>query len=74
VRAVIEAMLGVSALIILVALTIQAAPVVIILDNSMVAIVQIVKSMRELGCEPFLTEPNVEIASTWLCTGEDTLN
>jgi hypothetical protein len=30
--------------------------------------------MRELGCEPFLTEPNVEIASKWLHTGKDTLN
>jgi len=69
VRAGIEAMLGASALTIPIALAVQAAKA----DN-VVTLVQIVKSMRELGCEPFLGEPDPEIAGRWLHTIEDTLD
>lgn len=34
--------------------------------DSVVALVRSIKSMRELGYEPFLGEPDVKIASIWL--------
>jgi len=40
----------------------------------MVTLVQIVKIMRELGCEPFLGKLEAEIAGKWLHTIEDTLD
>jgi hypothetical protein len=43
------------------------------IDN-VVALVWIVKNMRELRCEPLLGELDAEIADKWLHTIEDTLN
>ena len=42
--------------------------------DSVVTLVRIVKSMRELGCKPFLGEPDAEIVGRWLCTIENTLD
>jgi len=74
VRAVIEAMPGASAPTIPVAPAVQAAPAATTKADNVVTLVRIVKSMRELGCEPFLGEPNAEIAGRWLRTIEDTLD
>ena len=40
--------------------------------DNVVTLVWIVKSMRELGCERFLGEPDAEIVGRWLRTIEDT--
>jgi len=53
---------------------VQAAPVPTTKADNVVTLVWIVKSMRELGCEPFLGEPDAEIAGRWLRTIEDTLD
>ena len=74
VRAVIVAMPGGSAPTIPIAPTVQATPMATIKADSVVTLVRIVKSMRELGCEPFLGEPDAEIAGRWLCTIENTLD
>jgi hypothetical protein len=73
VRAVIEAMPGASTPTIPIASAVQAAPVATKKADNVVTSVRIVKSMRELGCEPFLGEPDAEIAGRWLHTIEDTL-
>jgi len=59
---VIEAMPGASAPTMPIVLIIQATPVAMIKADSVVTLVRIVKSMRELGCEPFLGEPDAKIA------------
>jgi hypothetical protein len=71
VRAVIEAMPGASAPTIPVAPAVQAVPAATTKADNVVTLVRIVKSMRELGCEPFLGEPDAEIAGRWLRTIED---
>jgi len=53
----IEPMPGASAPTILIALAVQTASVATTKADSLVTLVWIVKSMRELGCEPFLGEP-----------------
>jgi hypothetical protein len=74
VKAVIEAMPGASAPTIPVAPAVQTAPAATKKADNVVTLVRIVKSMRELGCEPFLGEPDAEIAGRWLRTIEDTLD
>ena len=74
VRAVIEAMPGASTPTAPVTPAVQTIPVVAAPVDSVVTLVQTVKSMRELGCEPFLGEPDAEIAGRWLRTIEDTLD
>jgi uncharacterized metal-binding protein len=74
VRAVIEAMFGASTLTILIAPVVQTALVATTKADSVVTLVRIVKSMRELECKPFLGEPDAEIARRWLRTIEDTMD
>jgi hypothetical protein len=74
VRAVIEAMPGALAPTIPISPVVQAAPTAMTKADNVVILVRIVKSMRELGCEPFLGEPDAEIAGRWLRTIEDTLD
>lgn len=74
VRAVIEAMPGALASTAPVAPAVQTIPVATAPVDSVVTLVRTVKSVRELGCEPFLDEPDVEIAGRWLRTIEDTLD
>jgi len=74
VRAVIEAMPGASALTILIASAVQTASAATTKADNMVTLVRIVKSIRELGCRPFLGEPDAEIAGRWLRIIEDTLD
>jgi hypothetical protein len=74
VRAVIEAMSGASAPTIPIASAVQTASASTTKADNMVTLVRIVKSMRELGCGPFLGEPDAEIAGRWLRIIEDTLD
>ena len=74
VRAVIEAMPGASAPTIPIAPAVQTAPAAMTKADNVVTLVRIVKSMRELRCEPFLGELDAEIAGRWLRTIEDTLD
>jgi hypothetical protein len=74
VRAVIEAMPGALTLTIPIAPVVQAAPTATTKADNVVTLVRIIKSMRELGCEPFLGEPDTEIVGRWLCIIEDTLD
>jgi len=74
VRAVIEAMPGASTLTIPIAPAVQAASAATTKADNVVTLVRIVKSIRELGCEPFLGEPDAEIAGRWLHIIKDTLD
>jgi len=74
VRAVIEAMSGASAPTIPIAPAVQAAPATTTKAENVVTLVRIVKNIRELGCEPFLSEPDAEIVGRWLRIIEDTLD
>jgi hypothetical protein len=74
VRVVIKAMSSALAPTIPIAPTVQAAPATTTKADNVVTLVRIVKSIRELGCEPFLGEPDAEIAGRWLHTFEDTLD
>jgi hypothetical protein len=73
-RAVIEVMLGTSTPTVLVASVVQAVLVAMTQIDNVVALVWIVKNMRELRCEPLLGELDAEIADKWLHTIEDSLN
>ena len=73
-RAVIEAMFGASTPTIPITPVVQTALVATIKADGVVTLVRIVKSMRELGYEPFLGEPDAEIAGRWLRTIEDTMD
>jgi len=46
-------------------LTALVVPTTIDSDN-VIALVRNIKSMRELGCEPFLGEQDAEIAGRWM--------
>ena len=78
VRVVIASMPNIVALIALIApavsipLTTLIVPTAIDSD-SVIALVRTVKSMRELRCEPFLGEHDVEIASRWMRRVENTM-
>jgi len=67
-------MFGASAPTIPIALAVQVALVPTKKADSVVTLVRIVKSMRELGCEPFLGKPDAEIMGRWLRTIKDTLD
>jgi len=62
VKAVIEAIPGASAPTIPIASAVQTTPAATKKADNMVTLVRIVKSMRELGCGPFLGEPDAEVA------------
>jgi len=64
---------GASTLTIPIAPAVQAAPAATKKADNVVTSVRIVKRMRELGCEPFLGEPDAKIVGRWLRTIEDTL-
>jgi hypothetical protein len=63
VRSVIESMSGTIAP---VALAPPTAPVTPVSLDNIVVLVRTVKNMRELGCEAFLGEQDVEIIGRWL--------
>jgi hypothetical protein len=42
-------------------ITSVSAPIVTTPTNNVIALVWIVKSMREMGCKPFLKEQDIEI-------------
>jgi hypothetical protein len=41
--------------------------------NDVVQLVRLVKSMREMGCEPYLGEQNAEVAGRWIRKVEKTM-
>ena len=41
--------------------------------NNMVLLVQLVKSMREIRCEPYMVEQDAEIARRWIRKVEKTM-
>jgi len=41
--------------------------------DSMVLLVRLVKSMREMGCEPYMGEQDAEIARRWIRKVENTM-
>jgi hypothetical protein len=51
----------------------QAAPMNGTTTNVMVLLVRLVKSMREIGCEPYMGEQDVEIARKWIGKVEKTM-
>jgi hypothetical protein len=53
-------------------LTTPAVPTVIDSD-SVIALIRTVKSMRKLGCEPFLGEQDAKIAGRWMRRVENTI-
>lgn len=53
---------------------IPSTPTTIAPITLVVTLVCIVKNMRELGCEPFLGEPNAVIMGRWLHIIEDILD
>lgn len=69
-----EAMPNAPASTALVGPTVQIALMVTTPTDSMDTLLRIVKSIKELGCEPVLGEPNAEIISRWLRTVEDILD
>ena len=44
-----------------------------IATNDVVQLVRLVKSMREMGCEPYLGEQNAEVAGRWIRKVEKTM-
>lgn len=52
----------------------QTTPIIMTFTNNVVTLVQIVQSMRELGCEPYLKELDVEIAGRQLRTIENIMD
>jgi hypothetical protein len=51
----------------------QATPVPDMTMDSMVLLVRLVKSMREMGCEPYMGEQDAEIARRWIRKVENTM-
>lgn len=58
---------------ILVALALPPYPVIIASTDNIIALVRIVKSMREMGYEPFLSDQDIEIVGKWIKKIEKTL-
>ena len=56
-----------------VALAVQPAPVVTTPTDSVVILVWIMKSIRDMDCEPFMGDHDVEVASRWIRKIEKTL-
>ena len=44
----------------------QAAPMTGTTTDSVVLLVRLVKSMREMSCEPYMGEQDAEIARRWI--------
>jgi len=51
----------------------QAAPVTSTTTDNVVPLVRLVKSMREMGCEPYMGEQDAEIAGRWIRKVEKTM-
>jgi hypothetical protein len=51
----------------------QAAPMTSMTTDNMVPLVRLVKSMREMGCEPYMGEQDAEIAGRWIRKVEKTM-
>ena len=51
----------------------QAAPVNGTTMNVVVLLVRLVKSIREIGCEPYMGEQDAEIARKWIKKVEKTM-
>jgi hypothetical protein len=41
--------------------------------NNVVLLVRLVKSMRKMGCEPYMGEQDAEIAERWISKVEKTM-
>ena len=51
----------------------QAVPMTSITTDNVVPLVRLVKSMREMGCEPYTGEQDAEIAGRWIRKVEKTM-
>jgi hypothetical protein len=51
----------------------QTAPVNGATTDNMVLLVRLVKSMREMGCEPYMGEQDAEIVGRWIRKVEKTM-
>jgi hypothetical protein len=51
----------------------QAAPMTSTTTDNVVLLVRLVKSMREMGCEPYMREQDAEIAGRWIRKVEKTM-
>jgi len=51
----------------------QAAPMTSTTMNNVVLLVRLVKSMRKMGCEPYMGEQDAEIAERWIRKVEKTM-
>jgi hypothetical protein len=51
----------------------QVAPVTGMTMDNLVLLVRLVKSTREMGCEPYMREQDVEIAWRWIRKVEKTM-
>jgi hypothetical protein len=51
----------------------QATPGIIVTTDSMVLLVRLVKSMRELGCKPYIKEQDAKIVGRWIRKVEKTM-
>jgi hypothetical protein len=51
----------------------QTAPMTSTTMDNVVLLVRLVKSMREMGCEPYMGEQDVEVAGRWIRKVEKTM-
>ncbi|XP_052302021.1 uncharacterized protein LOC112323659 [Populus trichocarpa] len=51
----------------------QAAPMTSMTTDNVVPLVRLVKSMREMGCEPYMREQDAEITGRWIRKVEKTM-
>jgi uncharacterized protein YdbL (DUF1318 family) len=72
-RAMVKTINNASAPTTLVASALPPYLVIIASTDNVVALVRIVKSMREMGYESFLSDQDVEIAGKWIKKIEKTL-
>jgi hypothetical protein len=73
IRAMVGTMTNASAFTTLVSPIVLVTPVVMTSKNSMVALVRIMKSLRQMGYKPFLGDQHAEIAGRWIKKVEKTL-
>jgi len=73
IRAMVGTMTNASTFTTLVSPIVLVAPVVMTSKNNMVALVQIMKSLRQMGYKPFLGDQDAEITGRWIKKEEKTL-
>ena len=54
-------------------LTIPAAPEITLTTNNVVLLVWLVKSKREIGCEPYIGKQDIEIVGRWIRKMKETM-